>query len=171
MDFYPKVFPVCYYSDLCNTEMLFYLMYYLYKMWTVSPKIFVLGTYFCFFSEWNHGSDCGFIFLFIYFCQFRDFDGNRISPLNYIEIESVKLSPEYPPFVCALSHVRLCNTARLLCPWDFPGKNTGAGCHFLLEWIFPSLRDQTCISCIGRRFFNTEPPGKPIPLLLWVFAI
>ena len=20
---------------------------------------------------------------------------------------------------------------RLLCPWDFPGKNTGVGCHFL----------------------------------------
>ena len=24
---------------------------------------------------------------------------------------------------------------RLLCPWDFPGKNTGAGCHFLLQGI------------------------------------
>ena len=22
--------------------------------------------------------------------------------------------------------------ARLLCPWDFPGKNTGVCCHFLL---------------------------------------
>ena len=22
---------------------------------------------------------------------------------------------------------------RLLCPWDFPGKNTGVGCHFLLR--------------------------------------
>ena len=25
---------------------------------------------------------------------------------------------------------------RLLCPWDFPGKNSGAGCHFLLQGIF-----------------------------------
>ena len=25
---------------------------------------------------------------------------------------------------------------RLLCPWDFLGKNTGAGCHFLLQEIF-----------------------------------
>ena len=24
---------------------------------------------------------------------------------------------------------------RLLCPWDFPGKNTGVGCHFLLQCI------------------------------------
>ena len=25
---------------------------------------------------------------------------------------------------------------RFLCPWDSPGKNTGAGCHFLLQRIF-----------------------------------
>ena len=25
---------------------------------------------------------------------------------------------------------------RLLRPWDFSGKNTGVGCHFLLQWIF-----------------------------------
>ena len=28
--------------------------------------------------------------------------------------------------------------ARLLCPWDFSGKNTGVGCHFLLQGIFPT---------------------------------
>ena len=26
--------------------------------------------------------------------------------------------------------------ARFLCPWDFPGKNTEVGCHFLLQGIF-----------------------------------
>ena len=26
---------------------------------------------------------------------------------------------------------------RLLCPWDFPGMNTGVGCHFLLQGLFP----------------------------------
>ena len=26
--------------------------------------------------------------------------------------------------------------ARLLCPWDSLGKNTGVGCHFLLQEIF-----------------------------------
>ena len=25
---------------------------------------------------------------------------------------------------------------KLLCPWDFPAKNTGAGCHSLLQGIF-----------------------------------
>ena len=23
-------------------------------------------------------------------------------------------------------------------PWDYPGKNTGVGCHFLLQGIFPT---------------------------------
>ena len=39
---------------------------------------------------------------------------------------------------------------RLLCPQDFPDKNTGEGCHFLLQGIFLT-QDQTCISCIGRQ--------------------
>ena len=26
----------------------------------------------------------------------------------------------------------------LLCPWDFPGQNTGVGYHFLLQGIFPT---------------------------------
>ena len=28
--------------------------------------------------------------------------------------------------------------ARLLCPWDSPGKNTGVGCYALLQGIFPT---------------------------------
>ena len=41
----------------------------------------------------------------------------------------------------SLSRVQLFATlwtvaTRLLCPWDSPGKNTGVGCHFLLQGIF-----------------------------------
>ena len=28
--------------------------------------------------------------------------------------------------------------ARLFCPWNVPGKNTGVGCRFLLQGIFPT---------------------------------
>ena len=28
------------------------------------------------------------------------------------------------------------STTRLLCPWNFPGKNTAVSCHFLLWGIF-----------------------------------
>ena len=38
---------------------------------------------------------------------------------------------------------------RVLSPWDFPGRNTGVGCHFLLQGIFPT-RDWTHIFCTGR---------------------
>ena len=34
---------------------------------------------------------------------------------------------------------------RLLCPWDFPGKDTGVGCHFLLQGIFPTQGSNPCL--------------------------
>ena len=30
------------------------------------------------------------------------------------------------------------HSTRLLCPWNFPGNNTGVGSHFLLQGIFPT---------------------------------
>ena len=46
---------------------------------------------------------------------------------------------------------------------DSPGKNTGVGCHALLQG--PSQpRDSTCASCdscITGGFFTVKPPGKP----------
>ena len=54
-----------------------------------------------------------------------------------------------------------CSPPLSFCPWDFPGKNTGIGCHFFLQGIFLT-RDQTHSSCISRWLFTTEPPGKPM---------
>ena len=42
-------------------------------------------------------------------------------------------------------HAQLCDSLgphglqapRFLCPWNSPSKNTGVGCHFLLQGIFP----------------------------------
>ena len=31
-----------------------------------------------------------------------------------------------------------CKPARLLCPWDSPGRKTRVGCHFLFQGIFPT---------------------------------
>ena len=38
--------------------------------------------------------------------------------------------------------------ARLLCPWDSPGKNTGVDYHALLQGIFPT--QGYYLSCVGR---------------------
>ena len=34
-------------------------------------------------------------------------------------------------------------SARLLCPWNYPGKNTRVGCHSLHQEIFPTHLSQT----------------------------
>ena len=53
-----------------------------------------------------------------------------------------------------------CKPSRFLHPWDFPGKNTGVGYHFLLQ-IFqiqqPNLDSLQC----RRILQSSEPPGKP----------
>ena len=50
----------------------------------------------------------------------------------------------------------------LLCPWNFPGQNTGAGCHFLLQRIFPTQGQNMhlFVSCIAGGFFTTSATWK-----------
>ena len=36
---------------------------------------------------------------------------------------------------------------RLLCPWDFPGKSTGVGCHFLLQCMKVKSESEVTQSC------------------------
>ena len=58
---------------------------------------------------------------------------------------SLKASLEWWPhpwpwrvsFFQLLSHVRL-SASRLLCPWNFPGRNPGVACHFFLQGILPN---------------------------------
>ena len=49
------------------------------------------------------------------------------------------------------SHVRLCphrqQPTRLPCPWDSPGKNTGVGCHCLLQYMKVENESEVAQSC------------------------
>ena len=36
---------------------------------------------------------------------------------------------------------------RLLCPWDSPGKNTGVGCHFLLQCMKVKSESEVALLC------------------------
>ena len=50
--------------------------------------------------------------------------------------------------------------ARLLLPWDSPGKNTGVGYHFLLQEIFQTQEsNHITVSCVGRRVFLPLVPS------------
>ena len=61
----------------------------------------------------------------------------------------------------------LLKPARLLCPWNFPGKNMVVGCHFLFQGIFLTQK-WICISCLTGGFFTIEPWGKPLHCLAWL---
>ena len=66
---------------------------------------------------------------------------------------------------CSLPQSRLSphglQPARLLCPWHFPGKNTGVGYHFLLEVIVPTQRSNLSSPALPGGFFTTEAQGNP----------
>ena len=55
---------------------------------------------------------------------------------------------------------------RLLCPWNFPGKNTGVGCHFLLQGIFPTQGLNPgllhCRQMLYHLSHQGSPKGKPV---------
>ena len=50
--------------------------------------------------------------------------------------------------------------AKLLRPWDFPGKDTGVGCHALLQGIFPTQGLSLCLLQQQADSIPLMPPGK-----------
>ena len=52
--------------------------------------------------------------------------------------------------------------SRLLCPWDFPGRNTGVGCHFLLQGIFPTQGLNPCLLCCRQICYHLSHQGSPL---------
>ena len=49
--------------------------------------------------------------------------------------------------------------ARLLYPWNFPGKNTGVGYSFLLQGIFPTQASDSCLLCL----MHWQADSLPLP--------
>ena len=60
----------------------------------------------------------------------------------------------------SLWHSMDCGLPKVLCLWDFPGKNTGVGSHFLLQGIFLTQRSNL-LSYIAGNSLPSKPPGKP----------
>ena len=52
---------------------------------------------------------------------------------------------------------------RLPCPWDSPGKNTGVGCHCLLQWMKVKSESEVARSCLTLSDpMDCSPPGSSI---------
>ena len=61
-----------------------------------------------------------------------------------------------------------CSLPRLLYPWNFPGKNTGVGCRFLLQEIFLTQRSNPSLLHCRQILYHSDtreslPMGWPIP--------
>ena len=52
---------------------------------------------------------------------------------------------------------------RLLHPWDSPGKNTGVGCHFLLQCVKVKNESEVAQSCLTLCDpMDYSPPGSSV---------
>ena len=63
-------------------------------------------------------------------------------------------------------------TVALLHPWNFPGKSTGVGCHFLLQGIFLTEGSNPGFPHC-RQTLPSEPPGKSSPdsSIIYMFSL
>ena len=74
----------------------------------------------------------------------------------------------YVPSPCspvAVSYsLRLCGMqpARFLCPWNSPIKNAGAGCHALLQGIFPTQGSNLCLLLSRQILDPLSHQGSPL---------
>ena len=78
--------------------------------------------------------------------------------------------------VKSLSRVRLLATPwttahHALCPWDFPGKSTGVGCHCLLQQWFWSPKNKVwhCFNCLPI-YFPWSDGTRCHDLVLWMLS-
>ena len=77
---------------------------------------------------------CLFVLFWVYIPSNQELNKKYKGFLLYIHAASFGLQ------VCSVMSDSLwpcgLGSARFLCPWDFPGKNTGTHCHLLLQQIF-----------------------------------
>ena len=108
----------------------------------------------------------------------------RDEQCNFASCSSVEPKSSLSLSLSACMHTQLFSRVQLFAtPWtiihqaplsmDFPGKNTGAGCPFLLQGSFRS-RDPTLVSCIGRHILyhwatweSSLPPSRSDSLQIY----
>ena len=74
--------------------------------------------------------------------------------------------------VKSLSRIQLCGDTmwptRLLHPWDFPGKSTGVGSHFLLQGIFPTLGSNLGLLHCRQMLYRLSHWGKLVYVYIYI---
>ena len=78
-----------------------------------------------------------------------------MSTISGTDSVNIDLILHYIGAAAAAKSLQLCPTlrphrrqpTRLHCPWDSPGKNTGVGCHFLLQCMKMKSESEVAQSC------------------------
>ena len=73
-----------------------------------------------------------------------------------------KLLKKWKAVLCASLQPHGLEPTRLLCLWDSPGKNTGVGCHFLLQGIFPTQRLNPGLPHCRQTLYDLSHQGSQI---------
>ena len=87
-------------------------------------------------------------------CVSRTCSQSALSVLNRVQL-----------FVTPWTVWSLQDSQGIFCPWNFPSKNAGVGCHFLLQGIFPAQRLNLHLLHWQEDSLPLVPPGKPQNLL------
>ena len=86
-----------------------------------------------------------------------------IYTLLYIHVHALSL------LTCLTLQPHGLKPSRLFCPWDSPGKNTGGGCHALLQGNLPDPGVESMSPASPALAADSLPlaePGKPISIYL-----
>ena len=93
----------------------------------------------------------------------------KIPSFKNYQIESSNILKKIIQHACSVMSDSLqshgLQPARLLCSWDSSAENTGVGCHFLLQGIFPTQGSNPCLWCLLHWQTNSLPLshlGSPI---------
>ena len=83
------------------------------------------------------------------------------SPYSLCSAAAAAKSLQSCPTLC--DPIDVWQPTRLPCPWDSPGKNTGMGCHFLLQCMKVKSESEVAQSCSTLRDpMDCSPPGSSI---------
>ena len=93
--------------------------------------------------------------------------GYMASVSLFLKKKTTHLQSQYllPYCISTWNKYKLCNPmdckpARLLCLWNSPGKNTGAGCHALLQGVFPT--QGSCLPPLHLRLLHWQADSLPL---------
>ena len=82
----------------------------------------------------------------------------QVAPSDFTHVFSCCSFTELCPSLCDLHGLQ---PARVLCPWNSPGKNTGVGSHSLLQGIFPTQGWNPGLLHCRRILYHLSHQGSP----------